>query len=283
MGVDVFLDVYKKTAFKNVIEEPALSYFDRFGEHKDMKFSRFRSLLKYLYLINKKNWFGLQMPISLINKKLTHEDCVDILAGLPHDTWELFKYETNALPSISEGRIFETIQEEDRSFCELIDIMRHPRFLLYANRFAFFFRKEVLVKQMFKVMSTNESFRQYSNDLYPLYKEEHGFHEKSLHEFLYSSGLEDLNIDKAAHFFWFCGVIRERDAQITWNTHGPEEFEMNLVQDSKKDLKKYNGINNNSTGHNQELASFNLNQEVSVFRKKIHQMTIQTSKYAKAG
>jgi len=132
-------------------------------------------------------------------------------------------------------------------------------------------------------MMTDERFRQYSNDLYPLYKEEHGFHEISLPEFLCSSRLEKLNIDKAAHFFWFCGVIRERDAQITWNTHGPEEFEMNLVQDSKKDLKKYNGINNNSTGHNQELASFNLNQEVSVLRKKIHQMTIQTSKYAKAG
>merc|ERR1712151_168901 len=80
-AVDVFLDVYKKTAFKDAIEEPALSYFDRFGEHKDKKFLRFRSLLKYLYLINKKNWFGLQMPISLMNKKLTHEDCVDILAG----------------------------------------------------------------------------------------------------------------------------------------------------------------------------------------------------------
>merc|ERR1712232_794838 len=204
MGVDVFLDIYKKTAFKEAIEEPALSYFDRFGEHKDMKFLRFRSLLKYLYLINKKNWFGLQMPISLlINKKLTHEDCVDILAGLPHDAWELFKYETNVLPSLEcvkdseKGRILESdIQEEDRSFCEVTAMMKHPSFLSYANKFAFFFRKEVLVKKMFEVMSTVERFQQYSNDLYPLFKQEYGFHEKSLHEFLHSSGLEDLNIDK---------------------------------------------------------------------------------------
>jgi len=285
--VDAFLNVYKKNVFMNTIEEPATSYFDRVGDNKDMTFLRFRSLQKYLYLINKNNWFGLQMPISLLtNKKLTHEDCVDILAGLPHDAWDLFKDETNLLrdgeflrDSEKTSILESDIKENDRSFCEVTASMRDPRFLLHVNRFAYFFRKEVLVEKMFKVMNKYDRFQQYCNDLYPLFKKGHGFHEKSIHEFLYNSGLEDLNIDKAAHFFWFCGVIQERDAQITWNTHGPEKLESKPVQDSEKYPEMCKGINYTSVDHNQESAAFNLKQQISVLRKK----KIQLSKFAKAG
>merc|ERR1719367_2703934 len=71
---------------------------------------------------------------------------------------------------------------------------------------------------MFQFLNGHYMFRRYCNDLYPLFREEHGLHEKTIFDFLHDNGLKDLNIDKAARFFWFCGVIHESDAQITWNT-----------------------------------------------------------------
>merc|ERR1719188_1818540 len=71
---------------------------------------------------------------------------------------------------------------------------------------------------MFDVLNSYDRFKKYCNDLYPFFREDHGFHENTISDFLYDSGSGDLNIDKAARFFWFCGVIHESDAQITWNT-----------------------------------------------------------------
>merc|ERR1712079_520124 len=137
----------------------------------------------------------------------------------------------------------------------------------YANRFAFFFQKKILVEKMFQVMNTYIRFQQYCDDLYPLFKQAHGLHEKGLHEFLYKDGFEDLNIDKAARFFWFCGVIRERDAQITWNTLGFNKFESIAVQECTKHPDMCNSLNCKSIYHDEQLAAlaaFNLKQRTSL-------------------
>merc|ERR1719410_260583 len=311
--VDAFFEIYKKNAFRSAIEEPALRYFVRFGKDKDRMFSRFRSLQVYLYVINKKNCFGPEIQTrTMTNKELMRQDRIDILAQMPHWGCGLFKEETKYwlenelithVKDLEKTRILESDnQEKYKNFNEVADSASDPRHL-YANPFSFFFRKNVLIKRMFEFLKEHHLFRKYCNDLYPLFREEHGFHENTIFDFLYENGFKDLNIDKAARFFWFCGVIHERDAQITWNAAPKSCMQSNHVhiherdaqitwntapksctqskhmQECRKHLEMCNSLKEKIIDHDQESAALYIKHRISVLRQK----RIQISKCAKAG
>jgi len=283
---DTFFDIYKKNAFQSTIEEPAQSYFDKFGEDKDRMISSFRSLQVYAYLINKKNWFGQETQTSVMrNEELLHEDCIDLLAGLPHQSCELFKEETTSwldneyMKDLEKNGILKTNnQEKYKIFNESAAIMSNPTFLLCATRFSVFFRKDVLIKRTFEVLNSYDRFRKNCNDLYPMFKEEHGFQENTIIEFLYDGKFGDLNIDKATHFFWFCGIIREKDAQITSNIVPKYCSRSKRVQDCRQNVEMFTIFKDEIIDHD-DSAAFIMKDEISGLNKRRKQI----SKCAKAG
>jgi len=232
-----FFDEHKENAFKSALHEPARFYFNLCGNSHHRDHVNVHGINGFLCLI--RGWFGCQLPLSPMSTDVeTFKGCADIWSGLSDTAWEVFKDEANF------GKDFEGLKKlrpnmlknskyghywGNHSFVgsyagdmEAAARNKDPRYLSYANKFAFFFRKEFLVKRMFEVLNAEGKseyvgFGKACQVLYPLFKQEHGLREETFLEALYDEDLMHLDVDKAARFFWFCGICNDNDAQITWS------------------------------------------------------------------
>jgi len=230
-----FLDTHKENAFKSALHEPARFYFHLCGNAHHRDHVNVHGLNGYLCLV--RGWFGCQMPLSpLSSDNEAFKGCADVWSGLSDNAWEIFQDEANfgkdfegmkglkkeMLTNRSHGgyNSGHTFIGEKAADMEDAARTKDPRYLKYANKFAFFFEKEFFVKRMFEVLNAEgkpeySGFQKACEVLYPLFKQEHGFTEDNFLEVIYDEEY-NLDVDKAARFFWFCGICKESEAQITW-------------------------------------------------------------------
>jgi len=237
--VEDFLDTHKENAFKSALHEPARFYFHLCGNVHHRDHVNVHGLNGYLCLV--KGWFGCQMPLSPLSSDTdTFKGCADIWSGLSEKAWAVFQDKANF------GKDFEGIKGLNRGMLtnrshggynsghafiggkaadmEAAARRKDPRYLKYANKFAFFFEKEFLVRRMFEVLNAEgkpeyAGFRKACEAMYPLFRQEHGFSEDNFLEAMYDEEYI-LDVDRAARFFWFCGICKESEAQITWLNKG---------------------------------------------------------------
>ena len=86
----------------------------------------------------------------------------------------------------------------------------------YADKFAYFLSKEFLVKRMFENLNAEGKpeyvgFKKACDDLFPIFKERFFPNEDvdNLLECLYDEYMMNLDVEKAAFFFWWLGVCKE--------------------------------------------------------------------------
>jgi len=227
--VEDYLDIHKENAFNSSLHEPARFYFDLCGNTHHRDHVNVHGINGWLCLI--RGWFGCQIPIiPLSDDQDTFKGCADVWSGLSNDAWNIFSDPSNF------GKDFEGVKGLNRRMLKdsqyggyhsgsmfigrtAKDMERAARkkdkkFLSYANKFAFFFTKQFLVKRMFEVLNAEANpayigFRKACDSLYPIIKKNFLLEEDSLLEFLYDYDMMYLDINKATFFFWWCGVCKQ--------------------------------------------------------------------------
>jgi len=287
---ETFLDAHKENAFKSAIQEPAQFYFGIGEDYKQNDHAYFQAIKGYLFIL--KRWFGYEIPISLHTDHnildINNFGTTDIWSGISDDAWEKFKDEANF------GRNFENVQGlnqgmlrdiNDRlqgrlhafeggkgSVVDMASNQNDLRFLPYAQKFAFFFRKAFFVEKMFAELYAQKKteytyFKNYCNDLYPLFKEEQSFSEDTLFQCLYNADLCCLDIDRTARFFWFCGILKEGDAQVTWNVNSRNKLATQFLSTSQifsfrdNPNKCYNECNDEKREISQKVSTSNQREQ----------------------
>ncbi|GFH49520.1 hypothetical protein CTEN210_05996 [Chaetoceros tenuissimus] len=229
--IEDYLDAHKENAFKSALQEPARFYFELCRDICHKNHVNVHGLNGYLCLV--RGWFGFQLPmIPLVDDVDTFKGCADVWKGLDEDAWTAFSDPKNF------GKDFEGIKELNSSMLKSAKYGKGPdaarsfvganaaatekrannkdrKLFPYAEKFAHFFSKDFLVKRMFEVLNAETKpeyigFKASCDALFPLFKTGYNLHEETLSEYLYDEFMINLDIDKAAHFFWWCGICNDQ-------------------------------------------------------------------------
>jgi len=232
--VEDFLDTHKENAFKSALHEPARFYFHLCGNTHHRDHVNVHGLNGFLCLI--RGWFGCQLPLSpLSTDEDTFKGCADIWSGLSDKAWEVFQEEANfgkdfeGLKGLNSNMLTDNIHGShhaghgfvgrNAACMETAARNKDPRYLKYANKFAYFFRKEFLMKKMLEVLNAEgkpeyTGFGKACEVLFPLFKKEHDLIEDTFLESMYDENFMHLDVDRAAQFFWFCGICKRSESQM---------------------------------------------------------------------
>ena len=262
--VEDFLDTHKENAFRSALHEPARFYFHLCGNVHHRDHVNVHGINGFLCLV--RGWFGCQLPLSPLSSDTdTFKGCADIWSGLSDEAWEVFQDEANfgkdfeGLKGLNRNMLTDrshgtysaghTFVGRNAADMEAAARNKDKRYLKYADKFAFFFKKEFLMKRMFEVLNAEGKpeyvgFGRVCEVLYPLFKKEHGFSEDTFLESMYDEDLMHLDVDRVARFFWFCGICKESEAQITWlskSGHAIDDSSDNtcpICYEEKDDIKQ---------------------------------------------
>mmetsp|Transcript_55755 Transcript_55755/g.83021 ORF Transcript_55755/g.83021 Transcript_55755/m.83021 type:complete len:743 (-) Transcript_55755:151-2379(-) len=232
--VEDYLDSHKENAFKSAFQEPARYYFHLCGNNHHRDHVNVHGLNGFLCLV--RGWFGCQLPIiPMVDDEDTFKGCADIWSGLSENAWAVF------CDPMNFGKDFEGIKELKPSMLtsrehghyhaghafigrnagdmERSARKKDPKYLQYADKFAFFFTKDFLVKRMFEVLNAEGKpeyvgFKGACSELYALFKHIYGLSEDTLLEYLYDEYIMNIDIDKAAFFLWWCGICNESHVNV---------------------------------------------------------------------
>lgn len=237
--VEDYLDTHKENAFKSALQEPARFYYDLCSkDHGHRDHVNVHGLNGYLCLV--RGWFGFQLPlIPMDNDPDTYKGCTNMWEGLFEEAWAKFsdpEYFGKSFERVKglKGSMLKSYRyarhDTTNSFCntnknaaeiEREAKQKNPIYKECAEKFAFFFRKDFLVKRMFEGLNAAckpecIGFKASCDILYPLFKKRYNLYDKTteLTEYLYDENYTNLDIDKAAHFLWWCGVCNEDHALI---------------------------------------------------------------------
>ncbi|GMH63657.1 hypothetical protein TL16_g03771 [Triparma laevis f. inornata] len=230
-----YLETHKENAFMSAFHEPARWYYDVTGNHHHRDHVDVHGLNGWLCLI--RGWFGAQIPIiPEASDGDAFKGCSDVWAGMSKSAWDVFKsnknfgksykgmsrqlkssmvtdkrYGSNFSSGVETGFVGRTAQHMENGAKK-----KQSKYRPYCEKFAYFFRLEFLVKKLFEVLNAEEKaehigFRKCCDVLFPI------FCERELRlrevpdflEFMYDDMLMNLQIGKAARFFWWLGVIKE--------------------------------------------------------------------------
>ena len=93
----------------------------------------------------------------------------------------------------------------------------------YADKFSYFFRRDFLVKRMFEVLNSEGKpefvgFKQNCELLFPIFHKQHALPPDcgTLLDFLYDDMLMFIDVDRAARFLYWIGVVMPEYGKITW-------------------------------------------------------------------
>jgi len=231
--VEDYLDTHKENAFNSSLHEPARFYFDLCRNYLYRDHVNVHGINGFLCLI--RGWFGCQIPIiPLTDDYDTFKGCADIWAGLSNDAWSVFSEPSNfgkdfeGLKGLNRKMLKDDRHGEYDPGCSFVGRTakdmeesakkKDKRYLPYANKFAFFFTKEFLVKRMFEVLNAEVNpayigFRKACDNLYPVFQKQFILDEYSLLEFLYDDDMMYLDINKATFFFWWCGICKQSSVE----------------------------------------------------------------------
>ena len=95
---------------------------------------------------------------------------------------------------------------------------KDKRYRKTASKFAWFFRKEFVVRRMFEVLNGEGKpeyvgFRKNCEELFPIFLVSENFKwDGSMMEFMYDDDLMHIDVERAGRWFWWLGVVKESHA-----------------------------------------------------------------------
>jgi len=233
--IEDYLETHKENAFMSAFHEPARWYYDVSGNHHHRDHVDVHGLNGWLCLI--RGWFGAQIPIIPESSDGdVFKGCSDVWAGMSSAAWDVFKADKNF------GKSYKGLTKQlksqmvtNKKFGSNFNSGRDTGFTgpnarhmeneakkkkkmyrPYCEKFAYFFRLQFLVKKLFEVLNAEEKaehigFRQCCNVLFPIFceRELKVRQAPDFLEFFYDEMLMNLDIHKAARFFWWLGVIKK--------------------------------------------------------------------------
>lgn len=218
---ETYLDTHKEKAFLSAMQEPARFYYNLCNNILYRDHVNVHGLNGYLCIIE--GSLNCRLPIvAMKDDGDMYKGCCDHWKGLTRNAWEeVFskdenfgkQYEgmTGITNTSSDAKMLRSNihgqQWQDGTFLQHIRKGTDALYHEYANRFAFFFRKEFLLKKMFEFLNQSEEFRMVSSILFDLYKTCVSFDDdEDILSWLYDNDEYMLNIDRAETFFGWCGI-----------------------------------------------------------------------------
>ena len=232
--IEDYFEAHKEKAFLSSLHEPARFYYDCVGNHHHRDHVNVHGLNGWLCLI--RGWFGAQLPLlPQENDGDAFKGCSDVWGGLSDEAWEVFKRDENFGKDYEgiralRGRKEKMVKEKKygnfdsgREFTggtgasmERNAKKGDSRYRKTASKFAWWFRKEFVVKRMFEVLNGEGKpeyvgFREKCEVLFPLFLQSENFKwEGGLMEFMYDDDLMHIDVERAGRWFWWLGVIKEQ-------------------------------------------------------------------------
>jgi len=250
--VETYLDTHKEKAFLSAMQEPARFYYNLCNNIVYRDHVNVHGLNGYLCIIE--GSLGCKLPIvAMKDDPDVYKGCCNHWKGLTRNAWEeVFSKEENfgkqyeGMTGITNTSSDATMlrssvhgQRKAETFLRNIRNGTDARYDKHANRFAFFFRKEFLVKKMFEFLNQSEEFRMVSSTLFDLYKTcvsiEDG---EDILSWLYNNDDYILNIDRAETFFGWCGICVLDEASYDLMKYKPKNDENILFDVSTEPLGK---------------------------------------------
>lgn len=230
--VEDYLDMHKLHALTSALHEPARLYFHVCGNTNLRDHVHVHGVNGWLCIL--RGGLGAQLPIICMEEDdQPFKGCADVWAGLDESAWDAFSDPANfgkaweSIPAFmntnTEGFVrTRAFGRSDRAqaFCggSAKSLKQRaergdPGLAIYIARFAHFFRKGFLVRRMFEVLNAETTagtvgFQRACETLYPTYRVASTLPEGTLMEHLYDEYMIELDIDRAAAFFRWLGVLR---------------------------------------------------------------------------
>jgi len=259
--IEDYTETHKENAFMSSLHEPARFYYDMGGNHHHRDHVDVHGLNGWLCLI--RGWFGAQIPIiPQADDGDAFKGCSDVWSGMSSEAWDVFKRDENFGKSYKGLRALKSNMVTNKSFASNFNSGRDTgfvghnasameegakkkkkKYLKYAEKFAYFFRRDFLVKKLFEVLNSEEKaehvgFRKCLQALFPVfYKVEIGAGDVPDYlEFFYDDMLMNLDLAAASRFFWWIGVIKVEYAPPL-STHPSQDEAFFGQADSKPPAK----------------------------------------------
>lgn len=229
--IEDYLDTHKENAFKSAFQEPARLYFDLCGNTHHRDHVNVHGLNGFLCII--RGGLGIRLPLVPFEEDHeTFKGCTNMWNGLTIDAWEHFSRKENFGKNFESIKAFQTGRNRflhtkqyggegaGRPFIgrnagalELRALRGDPKLLEYVRRYAHFFTPGFLVQRMFEVLNSeikpeHVGFSKACDTLFALYRAERGVAEEALLEHLYDEYMTTLDVERAAAFLQWLGVLR---------------------------------------------------------------------------
>lgn len=234
-----YLDEHKERAWKSAFEEPARFYFNCVGDGSGRDHVNVHGINWYLTLLQ--TGLGFAMPTVADQSDAHSIGVVDFWAGLSSQAWACFSDPNNfgkdfggirelrgggtrwVAKRVASGqfphgdgdvnppsRLAERIGQSGSSSSK--------RLRIYADRFAHFFTQTFFVRKAFEALHSelkpeHSGFRHAAATLFSEYAEAHGLEEATLVEHVYDDMMLELDVERIARFFGWCGLLRLTAAQ----------------------------------------------------------------------